>query len=77
MMFNGTKTWPDNKVIETLSQWACVLVAMLMPIPAMTKRVSGEFANYAETKSATSDGNFSEWSNAATFEKLEVDAERG
>ncbi len=28
-------------------------------------------------KYATSDGNLSEWSNAATFEKLEVDAERG
>ena len=38
MMFNGTKTWPGNKVIETFESMGCVLVAMLMPIPAMTKR---------------------------------------
>ena len=58
MMFNGTKHGRVIKSSKHLSQWACVLVAMLMPIPAMTKRgVSGEFADYAETKSATSDGN--------------------
>ncbi len=43
----------------------------------MTKRCISEFADYAETKSATSDGNLQWRSNAATFEKLEVDAERG
>lgn len=38
MMFNGTKTWPGNKVIETFESMGLVLVAMLMPIPAMTKQ---------------------------------------
>ncbi|XNM78786.1 insulinase family protein [Escherichia coli] len=37
MMFNGTKTWPVTNH-RTFESWACVLVAMLMPIPAMTKR---------------------------------------
>ncbi len=78
MMFNGTKTWPGNKVIETFESMG---LRFGRDVNAYT---SYDETVYQVSLPTTQKQNlqqvmaiFSEWSNAATFEKLEVDAERG
>lgn len=78
MMFNGTKSWPGNKVIETFESMG---LRFGRDVNAYT---SYDETVYQVSLPTTQKQNlqkvmaiFSEWSNAATFEKHEVDAERG
>ncbi|RZM88274.1 MULTISPECIES: M16 family metallopeptidase [unclassified Escherichia] len=78
MMFNGTKIWPGNKVIETFESMG---LRFGRDVNAYT---SYDETVYQVSLPTTQKQNlqkvmaiFSEWSNAATFEKHEVDAERG
>ncbi|WP_283154747.1 insulinase family protein [Escherichia fergusonii] len=78
MMFNGTKTWPGNKVIETFESMG---LRFGRDVNAYT---SYDETVYQVSLPTTQKENlqkvmsiFSEWSAEATFDEKEVAAERG
>ncbi len=51
MMFNGIKTWPGNKVIETFESMGLRFGRDVNAYTSYDETVySGEFADYAESK---------------------------